>query len=378
MNRIARGLFPVFAAAALVVSAGVGAEPGVAAGTILIGHSAGLTGNLAERVNPAVGAANLYFDEVNRKGGVNGRRIRFLSLDDKGETPNTIANTKRLIEQEEVFAILLATGAGPATAAMKLAVEARVPFIAPLTGAVSLRAPNRYVFHVKASFADEWSKLAEHVKSFNLDNVAIVYFDNEAGREGRQLAEAALGANKAPPKAVIGFGGKAGTIKDALGALAKLDPQAIMLASVQQPAAEFLTQMYASGLRPWTYTNSISTGEAIFKATGAKAHGLIISQTVPYPNEITMPLVKEYQALARRANQPAGGYPAIEGFISAKVMVEGLRRAGANPTREGLVDAMQNLNIDLGGYQVRFSPGDHVGSRMVELTMVSREGRFVR
>jgi branched-chain amino acid transport system substrate-binding protein len=377
MRPMTTTLFSLVVASTLAMSAN--AEEGVTSDSILIGQSAGLTGNLAERVKPAVAAANLYFDEVNRKGGVNGRRIKLLSIDDGGEVPRSVENTKRLIDQDHVFALLLQTGAGPAAASMPIAVKAHVPFIAPLTGTTALREPNRYVFHVKASFADEWQRIAEHMKSLNLSNIAIVYFDNDAGREGMKIAQESLAKVDLKPALVVGFGGKAGTMKDAVDKTVKAESGAIILSSVQQPAAEYLNALFATGKHPFVYTNSISIGEAIYKAAGDKAHGVIISQTVPYPNEIGLPLVREYQELAKRANVPPGGYPAIEGFISAKVMVEGLRRTGKNLTRENFIDALEGIkSLDVGGYVLRFSPTDHVGSRVVDLTMVARGGRFVR
>jgi len=365
-------------ATVLLAASSAHAQDGVTSTTVTIGQSAGLTGNLAERVKPAVAAANLYFEEVNRKGGINGRRIRLLSIDDGGDVARSVENTKRLIETEGVFALLLQTGAGPAAASMPVAIGSRVPFIAPLTGTTSLRAANRYVFHVKASFADEWQQIVAHMKGLNLSNVAIVYFDNDAGREGLKLAQESLAKIDLKPSLVVGFGGKAGTLKEAVDKLVQANPNAIMLASVQQPAGEFVSAMAATGKRPFIYTSSISIGEAIYKAAGDKAHGVIISQTVPYPNDISLALVREYQDLIKRAGVPSGGYPAIEGLISAKVLVEGLRRAGPKLTRESFIDALEGIkNFDVGGYVVKFSPADHVGSRYVDLTMVARGGRFI-
>lgn len=377
IRRTVRLLLSLAFTAMVVVPAG--AEVGVTSTSILIGQSAGLTGNLAERVKPAVAAANMYFDEVNRRGGVNGRKIKFLSIDDKSEVANSVENTKQLIEKEGVFALLLQTGAGPAAASMPIAVQNHVPFIAPLTGTTALRGPNRYVFHVKASFADEWQQIVDHMKGLNIANIAIVYFDNDAGREGLKLAQESLAKVGLKPSVLAGFGGKAGPLKDAVEKVASADPGAIMLASVQQPAAEFLNAFFATGKRPFVYTNSISIGEAIYKVAGDKAHGVIISQTVPYPNDFSLPLIREYQELAKRTNTPTGGYPAIEGFISAKVLVEGLKRAGPNLTRESFIDALEGIKLlDLGGYVMKFSPTDHVGTRVVDLTMVARGGRFVR
>jgi ABC-type branched-subunit amino acid transport system substrate-binding protein len=137
--------------------------------------------------------------------------------------------------------------------------------------------------------------------------------------------------------------------------------------------------MKKSGSGATFYNVSFVGSKALADALGAEGSGVAISQVVPFPWASSVPVVKEYQTLANKAGYTDYNFSAMEGFLIAKVMVEGLRRAGKNPTREGLVDALERMNdVDLGGFYVTYSPKNHAGSKFVDLTIIGRNGKFMR
>jgi ABC-type branched-subunit amino acid transport system substrate-binding protein len=232
------------------------------------------------------------------------------------------------------------------------------------------------MFHLKAGYGDEFAKMAEHMKTTGVEHVAIIYSDDNPGREGRQWAEAALKKRGVSEVAAIGF--KPGGVKAAIDQMVKVDPQAIIMTTVAGPAVEFYKEFVKLPARPQAFTWSITVVEAIYKAVGDKAYGLVVSQVVPSTQDMTYAVSRDYQALIKKAHIQDGGYSGMEGYISARVMVEALKRCGPVPTRDKLVAVLEAMHdFDLGGDVVSFNGPDHVGRHFVELSIVGRDGRFL-
>jgi len=352
------------------------AQDGITKDAILVGRSAGITGAIAARMKPATEAINAYFDAVNEAGGINGRRLKLISLDDGNDPRRAAENSRKLVTQDKVFTLFAQSGTPQTQAVLPLLAELQVPLISTTSGADSLRKPNKYLFHTKASYGQEIAKMAEQMASTGISRVAIVYSDDATGREGSQLAEAALQKNKLKALASIGF--KPGEVKAALDKLARADAQAVILTSLAGPGVEFYKEFVNLPNRPQVFTWSIMVVEAIYKEVGAKAYGLVVSQIVPLPSDRTVALAREYQELLKKAKLEDGGYSGLEAYVGARVLVEGLRRAGRAPTRDGLIAALEGIrDYDLGGDVVNFAGDEHVGRRFVELTIVGRDGRFL-
>jgi len=220
--------------------------------------------------------------------------------------------------------------------------------------------------------------MAEHMKTTGVSRVQVIYSDDPAGREGRQLAEEALqkyGVTQAA--APIGF--KPGEAKAAVEKMVKADPQAVILPSLAGPGVEFYREFVKLENRPQVFTWSIMVVEGLYKEVGPKVYGLVVSQIVPSPNDRTVGVSRDYQALLKKKGLEDGGYSGIEAYISARVLVEGLVRAGKAPTREKLIAALEGIrDYDLGGDFVTFVGANHVGRHFVELTIVGRDGKFLR
>ena len=353
------------------------AQDGISKDTILIGRSAGITGAIAARMKPATEAINAYFDAVNEAGGVNGRRLKLISMDDGNDPKRAAENSRKLVTQDRVFTLFAQSGTPQTQAVVPLLAELQVPLVSTTSGADSIRKPSKYLFHTKASYGQEIAKMVEHMASTGITRVAIVYSDDGTGREGSQLAEAALQKNNL--KAFVSIGFKPGEVKAALDKLARADAQAVILVSLAGPGVEFYKEFVNLPSRPQVFTWSIMVVEAIYKEVGAKAYGLVVSQIVPLPSDRTVALVREYQDLLKKARLEDGGYSGLEAYVGARVLVEGLKRAGRAPTRESLIAALEGIHdLDLGGDVVNFQGDEHVGRKFVELTIVGRDGRFLR
>jgi ABC-type branched-subunit amino acid transport system substrate-binding protein len=353
-------------------------ENGVGGETILIGRSAGLTGSLATRIRPATEAMEAYFAAVNAAGGVNGRRIRLVTLDDGNDAQRAGENTRRLVDEQKVFVMFANSGTPQTAAAVKVLVERKVPLIGSTSGADSIQAYNPLVFHYKASYGRELARIAIHLKTIGITRVAIVFSPDPAGNEGRALAEKALEAQGIKPMALAST--KPEDAAKFKASFAQNPPQAIVMTALAAPGAAFFKELVQLPQRPQVFTWSIAGVEAIHKEVGEKIRGLVVSQVFPSPQNQGNRIAVEYRQLMEAAKQPGGGYPGLEGYVAARILVEGLKRAGRELTRERLMDALRAMRgFDLGsGDLVTFGPNDHVGRNFVELTMVGADGKFMR
>lgn len=357
------------------------AEPGVNDNQILLGMSAPFTGpNGAYGLEMKEGAM-AYFAQVNASGGVNGRKIEVVALDDGYETDRTVANTKKLISENKVFSLFAYYGSSPTTEAMKVFSEARVPLLGTISGADSIRTPvNRYMFHLRASYADETETIVNQLVSLGVKNIAVFYQNDGFGKSGLEGVTRALQRYKLAPVAVATVERNSLAVTPAVTTIAKANPQAVIMVTLYKPTAEFIRQMRATGAIPQFSTLSPVGADLLVKELGNDSRGIGISQVMPYPWNETTPVVKEYQrALQSFAKHKNYSYYGIEGYINAKLLVEGIKRAGKDLTREKLVSALDSMtDVDLGGFHVGYSSGSHNGSHYVDLTVIGNNGKVLR
>jgi branched-chain amino acid transport system substrate-binding protein len=378
MKHILRNALAV--TATLFISGAAFAEvPGVFATSILIGQSAAFSGPASELGMEMRLGAQTYFDYVNKNGGVNGRKIELRSLDDGYEPDRAAANTKRLIEQEKVFALFGYVGTPTSNASLPIFTAAKVPFVGPFTGAESLRAPvNRYVFNVRASYNAETEKIVEALSSLGMKKIAVFYQNDAYGKAGLAGTEAAM---KRRNIAIIATGTverNTVSVDEAVKSIAKAEPQAVVMISAYKSCAAFIKEMGKAGSRPQFVNVSFVGSKALSNALGEEGRGVGISQVVPFPWNMGTAVVKEYQKMMLEAGHKDYSFTSLEGFMSAKVLVEGLRRAGPNLTVDHFVNTMEGIsNYDLGGFFVSYSATDHSGSKFVDLTVIGQNGKFL-
>lgn len=366
-------------ALAMLAAAATAQTPGVTPTTILIGQSAALTGPASALGTEMRLGGKLYFDQVNAQGGVHGRRIELVSLDDGYEPNRAEANTRKLIHEDKVFALFGYVGTPTGVAALPVLTEAKVPLIGPFTGAESLRDPfNRNIFHVRASYYDETEKIVEQLVTTGITKIAVFYQNDAYGKAGLAGVERAM---KARNLAILATGTVERNTTDvaaAVKAITASRPDAIVMISAYKSIAAFVREAKKAGFNGQFHNVSFVGSKALADELKEDGIGVAISQVVPFPWSPTVPVVKEYQQAMAKAGEKNISFTSLEGYIAAKVLVEGLRRAGKDLTREKLIEALERAPIDVGGFQVTYTPTNHAGSKFVELTIIAKDGRFVK
>ncbi len=352
---------------------------GVADDRIVLGQSAPFSGPANQLGLQFHLGAQLHFEAVNAKGGINGRRIELQRLDDGYEPERCAANTRQFIGQN-VFALFGYVGTPTSLAALPLATEAKVPFFAPFTGAQALREPfNRYAVHVRASYFDETEAIVRQVTSVGIRKVAVFHQNDAYGKTGLEGVQRALQAQNLAPVAVGTVERNSTEVAAALKDILATRPEAIVQIGAYKACATFIRLARQQGYAGNFYNVSFVGTQALSDELGAMAKGVVVSQVMPFPYAPVMPLSGDYLAALKDQRGVAPNYSGMEGFVAARVFTEALSRAGRNLTRDaflGAVDGLQNLN--LGGFPVDFGPKKHTGSRFVELTLLTEDGRVRR
>jgi branched-chain amino acid transport system substrate-binding protein len=354
--------------------------PGVTANSILLGQSAAFSGPAAQLgVQMNIGT-KAYFDYVNAQGGVYGRKIELKSRDDKYEANLCADNTKKFIQEDRVFALISYVGTPTTVAAMPIFTEAKVPLIGPFTGAEALRNPvNRYIFNVRASYFDETEKIVEQLVSTGNRKIAVFYQDDAYGQAGLKGVQIAMDKRGMKTAALGKVERNTINVQDAVKTINAVQPDGVVMISAYTSIAEFVREMKAAGSTTQFHNVSFVGSTALAAALKDEGYGVAISQVVPYPWGPEVRIVKEYQEILSKAGHTDYNFSSLEGFIVGEVMVDALRRAGKNLTREKLIAALESMNnVDLGDFVVNFSPTSHSGSKSVDLTMIGRAGKFIR
>lgn len=375
-----RRLSGAAAACALPWTVARAAERGIAARELVVGQNITLQAGKNEYGRVVSDGIRLVIDAVNAAGGVFNRRVTIRTLDDDNKSTQAEANAQRLVD-EGCFVLFGSVEGGPSTAVAKVASEAKVPFFGPMAGSPTLRRPYlEMVFPVRAEHRDEFRALMEHGHSHGGKSVAFFHSDSEVGRQHlvnvRTLADQ-LGLKVSAPLPFKSDPSDADI--DAMAqAVARAGADMIFNHGSIGPYGRLLRRLKHERLH--TAQMAVNSGSSqLAKSLGELAHGMVFAQVVPSPWERKSAITREYQEAARRADPNAEfSYGALEGFLTAKALVLALRAAGPQPTRAGLVTALHGSSFDLGGVKVQWRPGDHEGSRFVDLAMYSREGRFIQ
>lgn len=376
------------ASTALALCLGLGAvvQTALAAPTaeISVAQVAPLSGVLASTGQQMVLGGKIYFDWVNDTGGVNGARIKHIVVDDAYKVDETVRLTREVLANPDVVALFGYAGTANVSKLLADGVldAGGAPLVAPYTGGEALRTPfNPYIFHVRAGYLDETEHMVHQVATLGMTRIAVMYQNDAFGKAGLAGVEAAVAKRNMKLVTAASYERNTDQVQDAVKQIHATDPQAIIMISVNRSTAAFASQYRAVGGGAQLYNISVVDPAELVKLAGIKAvHGLGISQVVPYPFGANKPVVREYQTLMQKyAPNQALSYTSFEEFLGAKVLVEGLRRAGPKVTSASLRDALEGLQkFDLGGVEVSYSATDHTGLDFAELSIIGSDGKFRR
>ena len=350
---------------------------------LVIGQSAPLSGVLADTGREMVLGGQICFDHINSQGGVQGRKLQHVVLDDAYEVERTLSNTRELLDKHHAIALFGYAGTGniQRLLADKVLANAGVAMVGPYTGGEPLRTPyNPYIFHIRAGYADEASTMVKLLTGVGMVRIAVMYQDDAFGQAGLQGVVDALTAQGLTLAASASYPKNTDQVDAAVQTIFAQKPQAVILISVNKSSAAFIQKYRAVSKTAQMYNVSVVTPKAIAQLVGSEeARGFAIAQVVPDPMSQSLPVAREYRAILSQYGKGAEpSTTSFEEYLAAKTLVEGLKRA-KNLTRSGLMASLESIDrLDMGGYVVGFGPGNRRGSRFVEMATVGRDGRLVR
>ena len=341
---------------------------------ILLGQSAPLAGRSRQLGLDYRDGALAWFAEVNRRGGIHGRRIRLISLDDNYEPQLTVRNTKRLINQDKVFALFGYVGTPTVKAILPLVEQAQIPLVAPLTGATVLRRPFRpLVINLRASYAMEIEKIVNNLVRSGRQQIAVLHQNDSFGKNGLAGVQKALARRGLSPKAIATIQRNSTQAGEAARLIHAAKPSAVIIVAAYPSAAAFSLEMKKRGSNAQLMNVSFVDTQSLRDALPTDAAiGIGISQVVPFPWNRRLPVVAEYQTLMQKQQGRANyGFTSLEGFLAAKLITTAIEQSGRPPSRQGLLSAFNRMqSLNLGGFQVSLSKGDHQASDYVDLTFL--------
>jgi branched-chain amino acid transport system substrate-binding protein len=357
------------------------------AAELVVGQVAPLSGVLASTGQQMVLGAKIYFEHINGKGGIHGAKIRHIVLDDGYKVEETIRLTRQLIDKDKAVALFGYAGTANLTELLKRNImqDANIALVAPYTGGETLRNPfNPSIFHIRAGYADEAEHMVGQLFTTGVKHIAVYYQNDGFGKAGLAGVENALAKRglKLAASAPYERNKLDASVAEAVKVIAESKADAVIMVSINVTTAAFVKAYRSAGGTAQLFNISVVDPAELVKLGGlSNLHGLGISQVVPFPYSPTLPVIREYRELFMKyAPKEANiSYTSFEEFIGAKVLVEGLRRAGPNPTREKVLRALEGLGAhDIGGFQVNYSRDNRIGSRFVEVTVIGRDGRLLR
>ncbi len=342
---------------------------------IVLGQSAAFTGAAAQLGIQFHAGAKLFFDQYNAQGPA--RRIEIEPLDD-GYEPNRCAeNTQKLLDKD-VFALFGYIGTPTSVAALPLATKAEMPFVAPFTGAMSLRQPfNRMAFHLRASYNDETELIVKNLHNLGLTRVAVFYQNDAYGKAGLDGTLLALASRGLKPVAMATVERNTVDVAAAVATINAVNPQAVVQISAYKSCAAYIRAARKAGYGGSFYNVSFVGTQALADELGKEGAGVVVSQVVPNPFSTAKPLTREFRdAIAQGGNKVQANFSSLEGFLAARLVAEGLRRSGGKLGREGLIGGLESIgDTSFDGYAVSLSGRDHVASSFVELSMLTGDGK---
>ena len=345
---------------------------------LVLGQSAPFTGPAAQLGIQFHQGAKVFLDQYNAQPGR--RNVVIKNLDDGYEPDRCAANTQKLID-EDVFALFGYIGTPTSLAALPLAVKDKVPFIAPFTGAMSLREPfQKNVFHLRASYNDETALMVKQLTHLGLKKIAVFYQNDAYGKAGLDGVTLALSQLDLKPVAMATVERNSADVAQAVKSIVGAKPDAVVQVGAYKACAAFIREARKASYGGTFINLSFVGTQALADELGKEAAGVMVTQVVPSPYNPANAITREFVEAVRKAGGGASAnFSSMEGYLAAKVFAEALRRAGRSPSRDALINALESIqDASFGGFNVSFGPRDHVASRFVDVSMLTEDGKVLR
>ncbi len=364
-------------------AAGISETAGVTPEGIIFGQSAAFSGPARELgINMRLGI-QAAFAEANRAGGVNGRQLSLVSLDDTYEPELAATNTRELIQDAGVFALIGEVGTPTSRSATPVAADANVPFVAPFTGAAFLRDVDTWdnIINLRASYNDETEEMVKRfTEDLGIERIGVLYQDDSFGRAGYNGTLAALERRGMEPVSVGLYPRNTTAVKTALLDLSKGRPEGIIMVGAYDPIGEFILWARETKLVGDAKFIAISFvgSNALAQKLGPQGEGVYVTQVVPFPTDSSLPIVSSYlKALSDFDSEAAPGFVSFEGYLAGRLAIAGVERCGRDVSRSCFMDSLlRGSNMDIGGFPVSYEGDDNQGSDTVFLTVIGTDGQY--
>ena len=356
-----------------------GQTNGVFDDRILFGQSAAFSGPARELGTNMRLGIQTAFHEVNENGGVHGRVLELISFDDAYEPEAAVNNTLRLIEQEEVFALIGEVGTPTSRSATPVAADAGIPFIAPFTGAEFLRDDDwQNIINLRASYYQETEEMvARLIDDLGITRIGVLFQDDSYGRAGYRGVLFALDRRDLKPASIGLYPRNTTAIKAALLDLSQGNPEAVIMIGAYEPVAELVSWARHTGIDPIFMTVSFVGSNALARELGSDGEGVYVTQVVPFPTDDSLRIVSSYiNALSAYDPEAVPGFVSFEGYLAGRLAIEGLRRCGQEVDRTCFLEILNYTDyIDIDGFTLRYG-NDNQGSNEVFLTVIGDDGKY--
>ncbi len=355
-------------------------DPGASDQAVRFGQSAAFSGPAAELGTDMRLGIEAAFAETNKQGGVHGRLLELVSLDDAYEPEAAIVNTRRLIEEDQVFALIGAVGTPTSRSATPVAAEHGVPYVAPFTGAAFLRdLALDNVINLRASYDQETEEMVERLTTdLGFERISVMYQDDSFGRAGYRGALQALERRGMEPASLGLYTRNTTAVKSGLLDLQQGDPEAVIVVGAYKPVASLISWARLIGMNTVFITLSFVGSNALADELGSDAPGVYATQVMPFPTDITVPAVEAYlEALREHDPGAEPGFVSIEGYLAGRMAIAALEKCGRALDRDCFLGSFQNLEAkDLYGFELDFGAFDNQGSDAVFLTVIDDNGQY--
>ncbi len=347
---------------------------------LLIGQTVGITGSAAATVKESMGGAALYFDAVNARGGVNGQKIELAALDDQFDPKLTLENARVLIEEKNVLALFMTRGTPHTQGILPLLDKYGVVLVGPSTGAMALHRPlQRQIFNVRAPYQLEVVRAITHLKILGIKHIGVVHVDDTFGADALEGAKRGFQTNNMQAAFIEKFDRSKPDFSAIAPRAAKASPQAVFVIGTGSAVVDGIKALRAAGVKGQILTLSNNASGGFVKALGEDARGVVVTQVFPFERSVSHEVIREAQALVKARGLAELTPAMVEGFVNARVLVEGLRRAGPKPSRAAIREALESIqNFDLGGMRISYGTNSHTGLDYVDLSIIDADGKFLR
>ena len=354
-------------------------DPGVSQDRVLFGQSAAFTGPAGQLGLDMMLGIQAAFNEQNQAGGVHGRQLHLTTMDDFYEPDSAYANTRRLIRNQGVFALIGEVGTPTSRSASPLANAEGVPFVAPFSGAEFLRDPALdNVFNLRASYYQETEEIVERLtEDLGITRVAILYQNDSYGQAGLQGTVQALERRGLAPVESWYYRRNSSAVKAAVLNIAAANPEAVIMIGASAPVAKTIT-LLREDIDPVFMTVSFAGANSLASELGPEGEGVYVTQVVPLPEDTSIPAVAAFHTALKAYEADAEpGFVSLEGYLAGLLAIEGLQRCGPDLSRECFLNAIRGAGtINIEGMELQYGSGDNQGSDAVFLTVLGRDGEY--